>query len=319
MVNNGAMHDLAAGRPSAMPMLDRGLRWLGHQRWLRYGFRNRLLRWLRPPERVAEREFEVSFAGLVYPGRTTRLIDWIVYYYGAYELDELELMRALLSGRPRTVALDVGANVGHHTLYLASFCAEVHAFEPYAVVADSIHQKIRRNHLTHVHVHAVGLGEADQELDFFAPHGTNTGTGTFVAGHEALNNRHVGRLHVVRGDAYVATLALPAVDLVKVDVEGFELATLRGLRDTLRRHRPIVMLELSDSARFSLASLADLMALFPADYQVRQLSSLRHTAGVLGRRGCTLQTLQWHHRPLPGGYINLLLYPAEAVTIAGAG
>lgn len=313
------MHDLAAINPSAMPMLDRSLRWLGHQRWLRYGLRNRLLRWLRPPEQVAEREFEVPFAGLVYSGRTTRLIDWIVYYFGAYELDELELMRTLLSGRPNTVALDVGANVGHHALYLASFCAEVHAFEPYAVVADSIHQKIRRNRLRHVHVHAVGLGEADQELDFFAPQGANTGTGTFVAGHETLNNRHAGRLHVVQGDAYVTTLALPKVDLVKIDVEGFELATLRGLRDTLRRYRPIVMLELSDTARFSLASLDELMALFPADYQVRQVSGLRHIAGVLGRRGCALQALRWHHRPLPGGYINLLLYPAKAVATAGAG
>lgn len=304
--------------PGRAPMLDLGLRWLGHQRWLRYGVRNRLLRLLRHPERVSGLAFEVPFAGFVYPGRTNRWIDWIVYYYGAYELDELELLRTLLAHRPRPVALDIGANVGHHALYLASFCAEVHAFEPYETVAMCLDEKVRRNGLAHIHLHRVGLGERDEELDFFAPHGSNTGTGTFVASHETRNNHPVGRLRLVHGDDYLARLRLSTVDLIKIDVEGFELSVLRGLRATLARYRPMVMMELSDQARIGLPGPADLMALFPPSYEARVVRSQRNRLVLLGKRGCALEALRWHHDPTPGGYINLLLRPNEHAVVLTA-
>ncbi len=293
------------------PLLDRGLRWLGHQRWLRYGVRDRLLRLLRHPERVSGREFEVPFAGYVYPGRMNCWIDWIVYYYGAYELDELELMRTLLATRTRPVAFDIGANVGHHALYLASFCAEVHAFEPYDTVSMCLDEKVRRNGLAHVHLHRVGLSERDEELEFFAPQGSNTGTGTFVASHEPQNNRPAGRLRLVQADGYVARLELQRVDLIKIDVEGFELSVLRGLQATLARYRPMVMMELSDQTRIGLAGTAELMALFPPGYEARVVRGQRNRLGLLGKRGCALEALRWHHVPAPGGYINLLLRPRE--------
>lgn len=304
--------------PRRAPLLDRGLRWLGHQRWLRYGVRDRLLRLLRHPERVNGRAFEVPFAGFVYPGRMNRWIDWIVYYYGAYELDELELMRTLLTHRPPPVALDIGANVGHHALYLASFCAEVHAFEPYETVSMCLDEKVRRNGLAHIHLHRVGLGERDEELDFFAPQGANTGTGTFVASHEPQNNRPAGRLRLVHADDYLARLELPSVDLIKIDVEGFELSVLRGLRATLARYRPMVMMELSDQARIGLPGLAEFMALFPPGYEARVVRGQRNRLVLFGARGCALEALRWDHDPTPGGYINLLLRPQEHVVVPAA-
>jgi FkbM family methyltransferase len=284
------------------------LRWVGHQRWIRYGLRERLLRALRHPEHCGTAAFEVPFAGYAYPGRKNRWIDWIVYYYGAYEQDELETMRSLVAGRP-AVALDIGANVGHHSLYMASFCAQVHAFEPYEKVACAIDNKIRRNGLRHVHVHRVGLSDQERVLDFYAPQGVNTGTGSFVATHEVQNNCLVGQLRVVKADDYIASLQLQRIDLVKIDVEGFELSVLRGLPETLRRHRPIVMLELSDEARQSLPSMAALMALFPPGYRAEVVHSRQARWMLFGRTGCALHPLQWHHRPLPGGYVNLLLRP----------
>ena len=298
--------------------LDQRLRWLGHQRWLRYGVRDRLLRLLRNPDRTGGRDFEVPFAGFIYPGRMNRWIDWIVYYYGAYELDELELMRALLTHRPRPVALDIGANVGHHALYLASFCAEVHAFEPYDTVSMCLDEKVRRNSLAHIHLHRVGLGERDEELEFFAPQGSNTGTGTFVASHEPQNNRPAGRLRLVHADAYLARLQLPAIDLIKIDVEGFELSVLRGLRATLARYRPIIMMELSDQARIGLPGTAEFMALIPPGYEASVVRGQRNRLGLLGTRGCALEALRWHHDPTPGGYINLLLRPNEPAVVPAA-
>lgn len=299
----------ATPAPGNASPADRLLRWIGHQRWIRYGLRERLLRARRHPERCGATPFEAPFAGFAYPGRMDRWIDWIVYYYGAYEQDELELMRSLVAGRP-ALALDIGANVGHHSLYMASFCTQVHAFEPYEEVARAIDEKLLRNGLQHVQVHRVGLSDRDQVLDFYAPQGVNTGTGTFVSTHEPQNNQLVGQLRVTHADAYLAALDLPRIDLVKIDVEGFELNVLRGLAQTLQRFRPIVMLELSDEVRRSLGSAADLMALFPPGYRADVVHSRQPRGWLFGRKGCLLQPLQWHHDPLPGGYMNLLLRPA---------
>ena len=299
----------AAIAPAPLPRLERALRWFGHQRWLRYGVRKRVLEFMRDPQRAPPTHFEVPFAGFVYPGRMNRLLDWIVCYYGAYELDELELMRSLLSNRTQPVALDVGANVGHHSLYLASFCAHVHSFEPYEAVAVCLDEKIHRNHLQHIQLHRVGLSDRDQQLEYFAPQGINTGTGSFVATHDPLNNRLAGRLTLVHADSYLAALDLQAVDLVKIDVEGFETTVLRGLQATLSRYRPFVMLELSDLARREFADIDAFMALFPPGYEAKLVRSQRHVFGLLGRPGCALEPLRWHHDPTPGGYVNLLLRP----------
>ena len=289
--------------------LDHALQWLGHQRWLRYGLRDRLIRLFRPPERASALDFEVPFVGFVYPGRMNRWIDWIAFYYGAYELDELELMRHLLMARPSSIALDIGANVGHHSLYMASYCSEVHAFEPFDVVAASLDEKVRRNGLKHVHVHRMGLSDSDQELEFFAPQGINTGTGTFVATHEPENNRPIGRLKLRHADSYLDLLKLQAIDLIKIDVEGFELTVLRGLRATLIRYRPVVMMELSDQARLGVKTLGEFMNLFPPEYEVQLVHSRRARYGVFGHRECALEPLVWNHEPTPGGYVNLLVRP----------
>ena len=113
----------------------------------------------------------------------------------------------------------------------------------------------------------------------------------------------------MKADDDLASLHLQRIDLIKIDVEGFEISVLRGLPETLRRHRPLVMLELSEEARRSLPSMAALMALFPAGYQAEVVHSRAARWLIFGRTGCALQPLQWHHRPLPGGYMNLLLRP----------
>lgn len=296
---------------SPAPLLDSPLRWLGRQRWLRYGVRSRLLNLFRDPDHVGSRAFEAPFAGFIYPGDLSRWIDWIVYFQGAYELDELELARDVVKGRGQVVALDVGANVGHHTLFLASFCQHVHAFEPYDGVGRCIDEKIARNRLKNVTVHRVGLGEADEELQYYAPQGANVGTGTFLATHEADNNRPYGVLRIVHSDTYLQALALPRIDLIKIDVEGFELSVLRGLAGTLQQHRPVVMLELSDAARASFADVDSFMRLFPGGYRVHEVLSREHRWVFFGRRGCRLEAPRFDLPARPGHYVNLLLRPDD--------
>src|SRR5205085_1795970 len=83
------------------------------------------------PGRQLPYRFEAPLFETTFVGNAENYIDWYVFFYGVYERDDLLVMRSLLSKIPQAVVLDIGANVGQHSLALAPLAAIVHAFEPY--------------------------------------------------------------------------------------------------------------------------------------------------------------------------------------------
>jgi FkbM family methyltransferase len=197
----------------------------------------------------------------------------VVYFYGAYARQELLLLRDLLKDRADPVCVDVGANVGQHSLFMSRYCKEVHAFEPYPPVRKQLESKITRNRIHNIVVHDVGIGERAGELDFYGPAGANAGTGSFVPSHAVDNNRWIGRLTVVNGDEYFSRLGLQKIDLMKIDVEGFERSVLRGLCRTLRTWRPVVVMEFSEDTRRSFSGEDEFLAMLPDRYRVKHITS----------------------------------------------
>ncbi|HEX6102869.1 MAG TPA: FkbM family methyltransferase [Alphaproteobacteria bacterium] len=243
-------------------MRHRLLRWLGRQHWIPRG-RDRILRWLCPPEEAPPLSFTVPFFGAVYPGRLDNFIDWSVFHYGGYARHELLLLsdiaRALRRLRGHAPAFfDVGANVGNHSLCLAAQGSPVFAFEPYAPVRAQLLRKLQVNPGLMARVFDFGLADRDALLSFRAPAGTNVGTGSFEqAGPERDGEP---RLPVRRGDEALAQLVLPPIEILKIDVEGFEPQVLKGLRERIRSDRPVILFELSDRSKAGFADLGGLQA-----------------------------------------------------------
>jgi FkbM family methyltransferase len=128
----------------------------------------------------------------------------------------------------RRVAVDAGAHVGMWSYYLARAFAEVHAFEPAALMAHCFERNVEAKNVT---LHRVALGNrsgrAKSELV-----AENTGA-SFVS--ESAE----GDVPLKRLDEY----RLDSLDLLKVDVEGYERFVLEGARETLLRCRPVVIIE----------------------------------------------------------------------------
>lgn len=233
--------------------------------------RERLLRRFCDPDTVESLDFTIPFFGKVYTGNLNCYLDWCVFFLGAYEKQMLFLMRDIVGSKGAAVLLDVGANVGQHTLFMSSYCKQVHAFEPYGPVREKMAKKLVLNAVGNVVIHDVALGSRDEELEFFAPKGANTGTGSFVQSHATDNNVPVGTLRVVEGDAYLRSRGVEQIDLIKIDVEGFEKRVLVGLRNALDRCRPVVLMEVSSSTRADLTGVEDLMSLVPAGYSAKMV------------------------------------------------
>lgn len=217
-------------------------------------------------------DFVAEIAGKAYAGRTDNLIDIYVYAFGGYELPILHAMRDTLaarSGPGQGVVLDVGANVGTHVLFLSDHAEKVVAVEPWPPVRERLLDHIERNHLDNVLVRPVGYSDAEGKIPYHVPPDRNQGWGSFsdsFSDTKYASEDRVIQLPLVRGDDDLRAAGVDRVDLIKVDIEGFEKPALTGLADTLERDRPAVFFELNVSNAEGFKSEADLRGAFPDGY-----------------------------------------------------
>jgi FkbM family methyltransferase len=263
------------------------LRIFGHQDWLAFGVRDRIIRYFVNPDTVEGKEFETDFFGLKYQGNLNTFIDWSVYFYGAYEKAILFLLKDIVKEKQNPIFIDVGANVGQHSLFMSRYCQEVHSFEPYDRVINILMSKLLFNKCSNIIVHNVGLGAKSEYLDFYAPVGRNIATGSFIEEHAKDNNIKLGKLEIVEGDLYISKLNLNKIDLIKIDVEGFEKYVLLGLRDTLEKYRPFVVMEYSNATRDSL-TIQQLMEILPGGYSIKGISTNRTFCLLFNRMNYSL-------------------------------
>lgn len=142
---------------------------------------------------------------------------------------EQKLLELIYQEGHRGVALDIGAHVGNHTLWLAAICGlEVHAFEP--LHAARLRANVDLNPDLSIVAHAVALGA---ESGVFAQ----------IVGKDQLAISDGGGIPVIRLD----DLALNEVSVVKIDVEDMEPQVLRGGAETIARNRPVIYAEARDA------------------------------------------------------------------------
>lgn len=277
------------------------LSYIGHQGWIRYGIRDRIIRFFHDPDASKNEPFECPFFGKIYPGNFNTFLDWCVFYYGAYAKEELLCMRDFLETIDDPVMVDVGANVGHHTLFASTVASHVHSFEPYAPVAEKLSDKLNRNQVQNVNIHRVGLGESKELLSYSPPLTNNSGTGSFCG-------KNVGRetieLEVCVADEYFESAGISKIDFLKMDIEGFEVSALKGMEQSLRRLRPVCFFEWTQLKRDGEVRCGK--DLFPADYAFYKLIANEPFSVFFNRDGYRLQALgeDW-----PDG--NLLAVPTE--------
>ena len=204
----------------------------------------------------------------LYPGE---YIDRDIFTEGAYELYFLRWIERNIKGRS---FVDVGANIGNHALYLASNFEAVHCFEPNPAIADRLEENAALNRIP-IHVHRVGLGYRDAELPFHPNTSGNCGGSSFAAnGFEATSV-----LPVRNGDSYFAAHDIEKIDLLKIDVEGFEFEVLRGLQKVIRRDRPVIIFELDGTKN----NPAELIGILPG-YRLAVLDDSGMIGGFVPER-----------------------------------
>ena len=174
--------------------------------------------------------------------------------YGEFSEGEADLFCRLVA--PGWTVLEVGANIGAHTVALAKAVGPggaVHAVEPQRVVFQILSANVALNALSNVYTHHAAMGR--QAATITVPRIDYSAPGNF--GGISLENAAQGdRVPLIPADS----LDLPRCDLIKVDVEGMEAEVIAGAARTIRRFRPVLYVE-NDREEKSAALIRQLFAL----------------------------------------------------------
>jgi FkbM family methyltransferase len=179
--------------------------------------------------------------------------------------------------RPGDTAVDGGANLGLHTYPMADLVGpsgRVHAYEVIPTLTATMRNRIRTASLTQIHLHEQAISDRVEDVSF------NWVKNAW--GFSGLRSRDYGTINpdieVLRTTTTTVD-SLPEGDLTrwrfcKLDLEGGEFHALRGSRQAMRRHRPVVVFEhfIDQGARHYDYSQAEWFAFFrELDYELFDL------------------------------------------------
>lgn len=176
-------------------------------------------------------------------------IDLSIYLFGQFER---EVARAYLDIlEPGAIVLDIGANIGAHSLPMAKICGAngtVHAFEPTEYAVAKLRKNLALNPaiLDQVKVHHALLNEGKGEP---VPQSIPSSWQLLEENGGQKHPQHAGIYKTIGAaecmslDHFVERTRISRIDLVKLDIDGNEWSVLQGAQTTIRRFAPPILME----------------------------------------------------------------------------
>jgi FkbM family methyltransferase len=134
-------------------------------------------------------------------------------------------------------AIDVGSNIGLHTVRFAHKFKQVHSFEPTTVNFECL--KKNTNVFNNIILHQLGLGNEETTLTIKLPVDTDNCGNFSIVDFDSCNDQ------IIEESILIKTLDSLnfAPDLIKIDVQGFDYNVLVGAIDTIKTHKPVIIIE----------------------------------------------------------------------------
>lgn len=165
---------------------------------------------------------------------------------GRYENSQLNLLEQFITKKMKNsnkqIALDIGANIGNHSLFLSKYFEKVYSFEPNPITFDvlSINTKYladKKNIITY----NFGLSDIENELPFIV-NSDNIGGSKIISLDSKSSNPKKLLIKVKKADD-IDILLKENISLIKIDVEGHEINSLKGAEKIIVKNKPVILFE----------------------------------------------------------------------------
>lgn len=195
-------------------------------------------------------------------------IDLSIYLFGRFEYDVYNAYKHVVT--EGCVVLDLGANVGAHTLPIASLAGEtgrVHAFEPTVFAIEKLKKNLGLNSQLseRVAVHHVLLSDSAETVGEIESIPSSWNLSVAI---ETSHPQHggsfmgLGDAQTCTLDSVVKSIGIKKIDLIKLDVDGNEWSILSGGTHTFDLYRPDVLMEFAPD--YNLKDFEQILGFFKA-------------------------------------------------------
>jgi FkbM family methyltransferase len=226
---------------------------------------DRIVRMLYPPGNDRPIRSVVDYDdGLLFHCDTQSFLEWYIFFYGAFRPEVSRLINRML--RPGQVAIDIGANVGMHSVIMANRVGptgHVVVFEPDPHPMGRLRRNMALNGIDWVTTVEAAVSARSETRTFYLHDDSigNFANASLVAANVGKQTASV-EMQVVSIDEWMRDNPLPRVDVVKLLAQGEEYNALQGMRGLIERDRPKIFflyepsywqrqdLELMDAVKF---------------------------------------------------------------------
>lgn len=174
------------------------------------------------------------------------------HHYGGrlYEREELQIIAR--HAEVAEIIYDIGCNVGNHAIFMSKVLQpkKILVFEPNPSAIAILKINIGINAVTNIDTSYLGIGMGDLPGSFsvHAPLGNLGGATLWKASADKAAGRPADA-KVVPVLALDSLATVPGPNFVKIDVEGMEMAVLRGMDALVQTHHPIIFIEVDNKNR----------------------------------------------------------------------
>lgn len=175
-----------------------------------------------------------------------------LFWEGISAHEPASLSHWMSHARRAACILDIGANTGIYSIAAAACSdAQIHAFEPIARIHRILENNILLNGYKHVSAWRTCVSDTEGHIEMFDPGGNAPSSASASKEYvrERLRDHPVTPVIVdtTTVDVFCRTAGIQKIDLIKIDVEGHEACVLRGMKETIKRSRPVILIEVLPS------------------------------------------------------------------------
>ena len=154
-----------------------------------------------------------------------------------FNIEMTNVIDSWFKNKPKTHAIDIGANVGFMTAYFGNQWSKTTAFEP----TPSVFECLKLN-CTRDNIELKNLAVSDTTQDLLFAVSNRTEINQIISSTDVLK-KHWSSITVPA--ITLDSLNLDDVDMLKIDVEGHELSVVKGAEHTIKHNKPLIAIEIS--------------------------------------------------------------------------
>lgn len=203
----------------------------------------------------------------------------LIKFKKSFEYSTLKLFSTIL--KQGDVIIDVGANSGLYSIFYSKLVGEegkVHAFEPDSVTFSLLNENLKLNNCNNVVTYNFALSNKESRVEMVAFNPKNLklkNADSFKYIQEVAADKlnwETDTIDAFKLDDLKEFNKADKIDCIKIDVEGAELLVLQGSENTILKHKPIIILELSGewTKRFNYKPYQVLVFLNQLGYEMEE-------------------------------------------------